>query len=121
MLAAYGVDVLDPRTTARRIRVLADRMPPHARMGGDQWSTESYLLAALVDHVANLTFITLKANGAKSATKPKPVPRPGRLPGGAPPTASPAPPAAGPAKTASWADAAVQLAAVRGVVVHGDG
>ncbi|MDR1999454.1 MAG: hypothetical protein LBQ06_05880, partial [Frankiaceae bacterium] len=123
MLAGYGTDVLDPQVTARRIHVLATRMPPQWRTPGEQWTTEAHLLAALIDHVAQLTYITLKANGAKSVTKPKPVPRPGRfLPGGAATPSAAAPsPAAGPVTTGSWSDAAKQLALVKGVIVSGDG
>lgn len=79
MLSAYGRagDPLDPAVSTRRFGVLLERLPPHARRPGEQWSTESDLLALLIDHLANLTYVTLKANGAKSAKRPKPLPRPG--------------------------------------------
>lgn len=118
MLAAYGVDVLDPGVTPRRIWVLAHRLPPWARLPGEEWSTEAGLLALLVDHVANLTWITLRAAGAKSAAKPRPLPRP------APARADPGRAAAGrrdaqstPAR--SWAEAVAQLSAIPGVITEG--
>jgi len=120
MLAAYGVDVLDPSVSLRRIWVLLNRLPPAARRGGEQWSTEAELLAGLIDHVANLTWVTLKANGAKNVSRPKPLPRPKLRPlRPAGQAAAPAP--GGPVKTASWTEAAKAIAAVPGVVVTDDG
>ena len=127
MLAAYGVDVLDPGVTPRRLLVLAERLPPWARTPGEQWSTEAELLALLVDHLANLTWITLRAAGSKNAPRPRPMPRPrhraarpaqGRT---GPPTATSGPAAA--SRAGSWAEAAAQLAAIPGVITHraGDG
>lgn len=75
MLAAFGVDVLDPSVSLRRIWVLVQRLPPGVRRGGEVWSTESELLAGLIDHVAMLTWVVSRLAGGK-ATKPKPVPRP---------------------------------------------
>lgn len=124
MLAAYGVDVLDPAVSLRRVWVLLERLPPQYRRGGEQWSTEAELLAVLVDHVANLTWVTLKANGAKNAPRPKPVPRPKPLRASArqgrdrsrPPTRKPGDPA--PVKHSTWMDAAAQLSAIPGVVIE---
>lgn len=118
MMAAYGIDVLDPGVTARRIHVLATQMPPHQRMLGEQWGVEAHLLATLVDCVQQLTWVTLRANGSK-ASRPKPMPRPGRE------RESVSQPASGsarraqlasgePVKAASWVDAARMLAGSRG-------
>jgi len=118
MLQVYGVDVLDPRTSTRRVAVLLDRLPPEARRIGELWSTEAELLAALVDHVAGLTWVTMKAHGAKNVPKPRPVPRPGR----AIPAARSAPRSAGDRQAGTWGDAVAQLAGMPGVKVErGDG
>lgn len=103
-------------------------LPPHARRGGQTWTTEAALLAGVVDHLAWLTYVTLKANGAKSAKKPSAVPRPpesrpyspaavdrkrpvdtGHAPGGTP--------GSEPVRAGSWLDAARALAGVPGVEV----
>jgi hypothetical protein len=128
MLAAYGVDVRDPRTSLRRVHVLLDRLPPDARRGGEHWSIESELLAVLIDSVAQLTWITMRANGAKNARKPKPIPRPPRH-GDHPPAGRPEPPrehpggerSGGPRKLGSWSELGPALTGVRGVRVHGNG
>lgn len=117
MLAAYGVDVLDPAVTCRRVWVLLNRLPPSARDLGEVWGAEAQLLALLVDHLANLTYITLKAHGAKSVSKPRPVPRPrttqvARVQPAAASTAS--------RSGGSWLDAAAQLAKIPGVAVKAD-
>lgn len=41
------------------------------------WSPTDLLLAALVDEVRFLTYVTRKVNGDKRARPPQPVPRPG--------------------------------------------
>jgi hypothetical protein len=114
MLQVYGVDVLDPRTSTRRVAVLLDRLPPEARRFGELWSTESELLAALVDHVAGLSWITMRAHGAKNVPKPRPIPRPGR----AVPAATSAPRTAGERRAGTWAEAAATLAGMPGVKVE---
>jgi len=76
MLCAYGVDVLDPAVSLRRVWVLANRLPPWARAGGEEWSAETHLLALLADHLANLTYVTLRAAGVKDARRPQAIPRP---------------------------------------------
>jgi hypothetical protein len=118
-MAGFGVDVLDPAVSTRRVAVLIDRLPPHARRGGQQWSTEAELLAVLVDHLAALTWVTMRAHGAKNVPKPRPIPRPPQPGGAAPRPAQPGPAPAKPgaAKTSSWADAAAQLAGMPGVKV----
>jgi hypothetical protein len=78
MLAHYGVDVLDRRTSLRRVSVLLRRLPPGAwpvETSPASWSIESHLLASVLDSLAWLTYITVKAAGGK-AREPKPVPRP---------------------------------------------
>lgn len=78
MLAHYGVDILDPHTTARRIDVLARRLPPGSLPGDEAdrgWTVEAHLLASLIDAVQILTFVTVRAAGGKPG-KPKPYPRP---------------------------------------------
>jgi len=124
MLAAYGIDVLDPAVSTRRVHVLLERLPPAARSGGDAWSVEAELLALLCDHVANLTWVTMRAAGAKNAARPRPVPRPRhhRAAAGAPaPAAGRAAGAQGQGKAATWMDAAMALAGMPGVVVSRDG
>jgi hypothetical protein len=79
MLSHYGVDVLDPRVSPRRIHSLRRRLPagtspdPESELS---WSTEAYLMATVIDQMSALIYVTLKANGAKTAQKPVPVPRP---------------------------------------------
>lgn len=125
MLAAYGIDVLSPAVSTRRVHVLLERLPPHARRGGERWSVEAELLASLIDNVAMLTWVTMRANGAKNVAKPKPVTRPQRaaLGGGRP--APGGPPARstqdGPVKAATWMEAAMALVQVPGVRVVNDG
>jgi len=113
-MAAYGIDCLDPAVTPRRVAVLLSNLPPSARGGGDPWSTEAELLALLVDHVAALTWITMRAHGAKRARKPSPLPRPPRrgVPASAPSARAPGP---GEVKAGSWADAAALLAGIPGM------
>jgi hypothetical protein len=129
MLAAYGVDVLDPAVSTRRVWVLVNRLPPAARSGGEAWSVEADLLALVSDQLSWLSYITLKAHGAKNVPKPKPVPRPKRQPvltvaTPARPaermTAGTMPRAGEPARKAgSWAEAARALASVPGVSASG--
>jgi hypothetical protein len=126
MLAAYGVDVLDPRVSTRRVHVLLERLPPSARRPGEQWSTEAELLALLIDHVANLTWVTLRAAGAKNASRPQPLRRPPARDRPQQHRAARAPrdPASdddSARKAGSWLDAAAKLAAIPGVVVSNDG
>lgn len=113
MLAGFGVDTLDPGVSARRVWVLANRLPAPVRALGDPWSPEAELLALLVDHVANLTYVTLRCAGVKQAPRPKPLPRPTR--GRERPVA--AEPQPRPEGSGSWLGAAKQLAAIPGVVV----
>ena len=117
MLATYGIDVLDPRVTPRRILSLARRLPAGAwpdRTSAASWSTEAYLLAGVFDMLANLTFITARAYGAKSAQKPTPLDRPGEASAsgtGRPPSG----------QRTRWAEVAKQLTGQAGVTVttHG--
>jgi hypothetical protein len=118
-MAGFGVDTLDPAVSTRRVAVLIDRLPPSARRGGQQWSTEAELLAVLVDHVAALTWVTMRAHGAKNVPRPRPIPRPPQPGGAAPPRpqSPPAPSQPGAAKASSWAEAAAMLGGMPGVKV----
>jgi hypothetical protein len=118
-MAGFGVDVLDPAVSTRRVAVLLDRLPPHARRAGQQWSTEAELLAVVADHLAALTWVTMRAHGAKNVPKPRPMPRPPQPGGAAPPAAQPTPGPSQPgaAKASSWADAAAMLGGMPGVKV----
>jgi hypothetical protein len=75
MRAAYGLDVLDPDVSPRRVWALSQRLPPWARRPGEDWSVESELLALVVDSLADLTWLVSQLGGAKSA-RPRPLPRP---------------------------------------------
>jgi hypothetical protein len=109
LLAAYGVDVLDPKVSLRRVYVLVRHMRPgySADVRSEtSWSVEAHLLASVLDALAGLTYVTLRAAGGK-APVPKPFPRPGRhKPPAPPPRAGGRAPAA--ART-SWADLAKTL------------
>jgi hypothetical protein len=83
MLSTYGVDTLSPTVTPRRLWVLLQRLPPGAwpdSAAEASWSVESYLLAALVDRVSELTWLTAAVNSkkGKQPKQPKPIPRPGQ-------------------------------------------
>jgi len=120
-MAAYGVDTLDPRVSLRRVWVLLTRLPPQYRRPGEAWSVEAELTATLIDHIAYLTWVTLKANGATGAPFPRPFPRPprgvARRPAAAPAAARPQLPE-GEVKTGSWSEAGQLLAGIPGVVTH---
>ena len=82
MQAHYGVDTLDPALTLRKLWVLLQRLPPGAwsdPTSEASWSIEAYLLAAAVDRMAELSWITATVNSKKGQgpKRPKPVPRPG--------------------------------------------
>lgn len=121
MLEVYGVDVLDPAVSTRRVAVLLERLPPYARRPGEHWSTEAELLAVLADELAQLTWVTLRAHGAKGATRPRPMPRPGQMRAPARPTAPNRAEPGGPAKAGTWGDAARMLAGMPGMRTGGDG
>jgi hypothetical protein len=107
VLCAFGVDVLNPAVSLRRVWVLGNRLPPWARAGGEEWSAETHMLALLADHLANLTYVTLQAAGAKGAQKPSPLPRPRSGPARAaePPRALPH------RQPGGWGSVAAELAA----------
>lgn len=122
MFAAYGLDVLDPAAvTPRRLAVLLDQLPPAARAPGEHWSVEASLLAALVDQVAMLSYITAKAAGAKNVRRPRPIPRPGSRYAAAAPRRADRPGPGGEVKHATWASAIAALAGMPGVEVSHDG
>jgi hypothetical protein len=120
MLAAYGIDVLDPQVSTRRVHVLLERLPPWSRLPGESWSVEAELLASVIDHLAQLTYVTLKAAGAKTVAQPTPVTRPRRRLSGPPPPepADRAEPGRAPGQAASWGDAVKRLAVMPGVVIE---
>jgi hypothetical protein len=79
MLAHYGVDVLDPAVSVRRVSVLLTRLPAGAwpdQMTAASWSIEAHLLARLVDAVGDLTWVTVAANSKRKPRRPKPLDRP---------------------------------------------
>jgi len=116
MLEVYGVDVLDPAVSTRRVAVLLERLPPYARRPGEHWSTEAELLALVADELAQLTWVTLRAHGAKGATRPRPIPRPGQMRTSArPPAPNPAEAVPAEGKAGTWADAARMLAGMPGM------
>jgi hypothetical protein len=116
MLEVYGVDVLDPAVSTRRVAVLLERLPPYARRPGEHWSTEAELLAVVADQLAQLTWVTLRAHGAKNAARPRPLPRPGIRAQSARNSAGPPPgPAAEGGKAGTWADAIQALAGTPGM------
>lgn len=83
MLATYGIDTLDPRLTLRRMWVLLRRLPAGSWPDPDEaasWSIESHLLAAVVDRLGELAWLTAAVNSKKQPKKPKPIPRPGGTP-----------------------------------------
>jgi hypothetical protein len=112
MLATYGVDVLDPAVSLRRVKVLGERLPAGAWPNPEHalsWTPEAYLLAQLIDEVSALTYLTMRAHGGKPR-RPKPFPRPGVTKK----DRRPAQP------RTSWTGLANTLTAQqRGVVVHG--
>lgn len=120
--------MLDPAVSLRRVAVLLEHLPPAARRGGEAWSAEADLLAGLIDHVAYLTWITIRAHGGKSG-KPKPVKRPPerrarrQAPAARrralPATSSGSSGSSGDAvKTGSWAEAIAEMAGNGGVRVR---
>ena len=114
-MAAYGVDVLDPGVSLRRIWVLANRLPPWARLPGEDWSAETHMLATLVDHVANLTWVTVQAAGGTGAQRPRPIPRPSPAVHA---QAAPGPSRATAEQAPTWAAAIEQIAGMPGVQVN---
>jgi len=112
-MCGFGVDVLDPAVSLRRVWVLANRLPPWARAGGEDWSGETHMLALVADHLAHLTYVTRALAGDRTAKKPRPLPRP--RPGGErPPEAVPA----APNGHGFAGQLAAQLAGIEGVRVR---
>ncbi len=108
MLGHYGVDTLSPGVSVRRVWVLLRRLPPGSwpnERSPMSWSLESHLLASVIDSLAVLTAITIRAAGGRPPTV-KPVPRP---------KAAPLAPT-GP--RTSWSELAASLAGQRGVSVR---
>lgn len=72
------------RLSARRLRVLIERLPEQAvtlRVLDERsaWTTGDYLLALVADRLADLAWLYVEAHRAKTARNPKPRPlfRPG--------------------------------------------
>lgn len=83
MLSTYGVDPLSPSVTPRRLWVLLQRLPPGAwpdPAEAASWSVEAYLLAAAVDRLSEVAWLTAAVNSkkGKQPKQPKPIPRPGQ-------------------------------------------
>lgn len=123
MLAGFGVDVLDPAVSLRRIHVLLDRLPPAVRRDGQYWSTEAKLTACLIDAVQALHWSVLQFMGAKGQhggdlPKLKPFEQPPELElargpaAGSPVAARPAAPKPDGRKFGSWAEAMMAIAGV---------
>jgi hypothetical protein len=81
MLSTYGVDILDPGVSLRRLHVLLTRLPagaiPTRADNVAAWTIESHLLANLIDAVNLLTYVTARAYGNKP-DQPRPTWRPGQ-------------------------------------------
>ena len=78
MLAHYGIDVLRPTVSLRRLWTLLHRLPPGVwpqQESPMSWSTEAHLLAVVSDQLAGLTYVVRRALGGKGS-RPKPMPRP---------------------------------------------
>jgi hypothetical protein len=114
MFAAYGIDVLDPAVSLRRVWVLAERLPPSARAPGEEWSQEAHLLALVCDHIAQLTYATMRIAGSQNASQPQPIPRPRAR--HRPQRQQPAA-AQGGTQMGTWMEAASSLSGIPGVVV----
>jgi hypothetical protein len=108
LLRHYGVDLLDwyrGRLSSRRLAVLVKHLPRDSvtldGLHGEaaQWSVTDYLLASVVDQLAEANWMFATVNRDEDADPleyPRPVPRPGaREPE---PVAEPAPPAGTPAR-----------------------
>lgn len=121
MLCAFGIDVLDPSVSLRRLWVLVRRFPPWVRSLGEPWSAEADLLALVVDHLAQLSWITVRVYGGTNASRPRPLPRPARASVTSASRSEPLSEPQGGKRAGSWADAARTLAAIPGVVVKDGG
>ena len=79
MTAAYGGQRTDPLLIGMACAACCCTICLPARM---TWASTGQLraqmLAALLDYIAYLTWVTLRAHGAKSAPRPRPVQRPPR-------------------------------------------
>jgi len=80
-LAAYLAQLpLESATQTLRMAELSDN--DFAELAEQEhthgpWSHTDLLLAALIDSVERLTYVQVRRGGVKTATPPKPVPRPG--------------------------------------------
>ncbi len=79
LLRVYGID--PRRATLRRIWVLVQRLPLgawHKDQGASSWTAEAYLLAAVVDSVNQLAWMTAAVNSKRKPPRPEPIERPGK-------------------------------------------
>lgn len=119
MLAHYHLDPLDRRITLRRLHVLVRRIPAGVWSNpetAESWSIEAHLLAATVDWLAALVYVTLKAAGVKNPSKPTTIPRPGAL--AERQRRNPSRPTGGQTRTASWTEMIRSTAGQEGVQVQ---
>lgn len=68
------------RATLRRVVTLVQRLPQGSwtkDQGPGSWTTEAYLLAAVVDAVNSHAWITAAVNSKRKPPKPESVQRPG--------------------------------------------
>lgn len=82
-MTAYGLDTLDPKVTPRRMLLLLKNMRPgviNDEHSAASWSVESHLLAAVVDSVNQLGWLTAAVNAKHKPRRPKPLKRPGDKP-----------------------------------------
>jgi hypothetical protein len=97
LLRVYGIDVLDPNISLRRVALAVTALPMGSWPDPDHdasWSVTDHLLATLCDCVRENTWVTAQANaGKRKIDRPKPVDRPGRRHQPAPNT-----------KTIKWSD-----------------
>jgi hypothetical protein len=83
LLSAYGVDVLDPATTPRRILTLLRLLPAGTwpdysdTANAAVWSTEAHLLASVIDALQWNTWTLARVNSRRKPKEPTPVKRPG--------------------------------------------
>ena len=76
----YGLNSLAPGLSPRRLWVLLRGLPPGSfpnERHDAAWSTESHLLASLIDAVNWLTYVQVAKASKGKPKKPVPVARPG--------------------------------------------
>lgn len=89
LLRVWGIDVADvfdddkPLSPARVVRLLStlgeDSALAAAQRGGTRyqgWTTDRYILRKLAYSIDYLTYVTLRVNGQKRVSEPKPIDTP---------------------------------------------